>query len=93
MYEFNVPTWCVLGEPAVEKGVLLSITHQNFDEIGRWYAENIAKILNGAKPRELSQIFKEENHILINTEAARRINYEVPETILKIADKIYEKIE
>ncbi len=93
MYEFNVPTWCVLGEPAVEKGVLLSITHQNFDEIGRWYAENIAKILNGAKPRELSQIFKEENHILVNTEAARRIKYEIPETILKIADKIYEKIE
>jgi len=91
MYDFNVPTWGVLGEPAVEKGVLLSITHQNFDEIGRWYAENIAKIFNGAKPRELSQIFKEKNHILINTETARRIEYEIPETLLEIADKIYEK--
>ncbi|MCD6329229.1 MAG: hypothetical protein J7M10_02565, partial [Candidatus Cloacimonetes bacterium] len=57
MYDFHVPTWCVLREPAVEKGVLLSITHQNFDEIGLWYAQNIAKIFNGAKPRELSQIF------------------------------------
>ena len=91
MYDFNVPTWGVLGEPAVEKGVLLSITHQNFDEIGRWYAENIAKIFNGAKPRELSQIFKEKNHILINTETARRIEYEIPETLLEIADKIYKK--
>jgi len=91
MCDFNVPTWGVLGEPAVEKGVLLSITHQNFDEIGRWYAENIAKIFNGAKPRELSQIFKEENHILINTETARRIEYEIPETLLEIADKIYKK--
>jgi len=93
MYDFKVPTWCVLGELAVEKGVLLSITHQNFNEIGRWYAENIAKILNGAKPRELSQIFKEENHILINSEAARRIKYEISETLLGIADKIYDKVK
>ncbi|MBN2018342.1 MAG: hypothetical protein JW794_09480 [Candidatus Cloacimonetes bacterium] len=93
IFEFHVPTWCVLGEPAVKKGVLLSITHQNYDDLGLWYASNIAKILNGAKPRELSQIYEENNHIMINAETARRIKYKIPQTLYDIADKVYNTIE
>jgi len=41
------------------------------------------------------RFFKEESHILINKEAARRIKYEIPETLLGIANNagsIPEKI-
>lgn len=93
MFEFKVPTWCVLGEPAVEKGVLLSITHQDFNEMGLWYAQNIAKIFNGAVPQKLPQTFENKNHILINSETARRIGYRIPGSLLEIADKIYDDIK
>jgi ABC-type uncharacterized transport system substrate-binding protein len=93
MLEYKIPTWSQQGEPAVQRGVLLSITQQNFTESGRWYAQSIARIFNGTAPREIDQEFELPPYLLINLETARRIGFEIPPGLLTIADKTFETIE
>lgn len=93
MFTYKVATWSQQGEPAVRRGVLLSIAQQNFNEAGRWYAQAIARILNGTSPREIDQVFELPAYLLINLETARRIGFEVPPGLLVIADKTFETIE
>ena len=92
LFECRIPTWSTLGADTVKYGVLMSIAASGYQDIGLWYAENMAKIFNGAKPRDLNQVFEDPNVIAINLEAAKRIGYEPPESILDIADIVYDKI-
>ncbi len=93
MIQYKIPTWSQQGEPAVRRGVLLSISQQNFTEAGKWYAQSIATILNGTPPREMEQIFESPVYLLINLETARQIDFEVPPGLLAAADKTFETIE
>jgi len=92
LFEYDIPTWCTPGAHWVKYGVLMSIAAAGFHDMGLWYAENMAKIFNGAKPRDLNQVFEDPNVIAINLETANRIGYEPPESILDIADIIYDTI-
>ncbi|HEX38040.1 MAG TPA: hypothetical protein ENG70_04175 [Candidatus Cloacimonetes bacterium] len=93
LYEFNIPTWSSSGEIAVKRGVLMSVTHQNFKEVGKWYAKIIAQIFNGKQPRSIKPYLEKQMHILFNRETAKRIEFKIPEALLEIADKIYDTIE
>ncbi len=93
LFEYKIPTWSAFGDLAVRRGVLMSVTHQNFQEIGEWYATIIAKICNGIKPRSIKPFIEEKMHILFNRETARRISFKIPPALLDIADKIYDTIE
>ncbi|GAH20087.1 unnamed protein product, partial [marine sediment metagenome] len=92
LFECRIPTWSTLGADTVKYGVLMSIAASGYQDIGLWYAENMAKIFNGAKPRDLNQVFKDPNVIAINLKTAERIGYEPPESILDIADIVYDTI-
>lgn len=93
LFEYNIPTWSTKGLTHVKRGVLMSIAKENFDALGLFEAETIAKIFNGAAPGELEQMFKNTLKLAINLETARRIGYKPPKNILKVADIIYETIE
>ena len=93
MIKYKVPTWSQQGEPAVRRGVLLSIAQQNFTEVGRWYAQVIARIFNGTLPRDIDQVFELPAYLLINLEMARQIGFDVPPGLLAVADKTFETIE
>jgi hypothetical protein len=71
----------------------MSIAKKNFDYFSTYYGETIAKILNGARPRDLNQVFREPLKLSINIETARIIDYKVPNNVLKVADIVYDKIE
>ncbi|HWR38976.1 MAG TPA: ABC transporter substrate binding protein [Patescibacteria group bacterium] len=77
----------------VPHGVLMAVALADFEYIGAFDAENIARVLNGARPRSLNQIFISPPSIVLNLEAADRIRYVPPFPILLAADKIYLKIE
>ncbi len=83
----------VRGPTLVKRGVLMGIAREDYQPLGGFYAETMARIFNGSSPRDLTQIYEEPLKLAINLEAARILGYEVPPNIKKIADIIYSKID
>ena len=88
LYKNRILTFAADDPYVVEKGVLMSFEITSFEPIGRFQAENIARIFNGSKPRDLEQFFEEPKGIIINKNVAQRIGYEIPPGLLKAADDI-----
>lgn len=88
----RVPSFSMAGSEEVKSGFLMSISQAGFKYIGKFYAEVMAKILNGAKPRELGQVFEEPPKIAINLKTAELIGYDPPVDVLTAADEIYQEI-
>jgi ABC-type uncharacterized transport system substrate-binding protein len=88
----DIPTFSQSGSQEVKAGFLMSIAQAGFRYIGRFHAETIAKILNGAQPRRLDQVFEEPPKIAINLRTAEIIGYDPPVDVLGAADEIYQEI-
>lgn len=93
LFANDIPTFSMAGSDEVRHGVLLSIAQAGFKYVGDFHAKTIAKILNGATPRLLTQVFEEPPKIAINLKTAERIGFDPPVDILMAADEIYENIE
>ena len=91
--DYGIPTFSQEGSEEVKAGFLLSISMAGFKYVGEFYAQTIAKILNGAKPRDLDQVFEDPPKIAINLKTAEIINYDPPVDVLGAADEIYQEIE
>jgi ABC-type uncharacterized transport system substrate-binding protein len=91
--EKKVPTFSQAGSHEVACGALLSIAQAGFKYEGRFYAETIARIFNGAKPRQVTQLFEDPPKIAINLATAKTINWDAPMDALAAADEIYEGLE
>ncbi len=89
---YNIPTYSDMGSSHVKLGFLMSVSTAGHKYVGQFYAETFAKILNGAKPRELNQIFEDPPRIAINLKTAEIIGYDPPIGVLEMADEIYEEI-
>ena len=89
---YKIPTFSQLGTDEVKHGVLLSIARAGFKYIARFHAETIAKIFNGAKPRDLEQFFEDPPRIAINLKTARIIGYTPGVDILGSSDEVFESI-
>lgn len=92
LFDNNVPTWSPSGDEQVQRGILLSVARQGFDDIGLWLTDVIAQIFHGTKPRDIGQVFEMPTEIVINMEVARRIGFEPPPSLLEVADHVYEDI-
>ena len=74
-------------------GILASLSQAGFKYVGQFHAETFAKVFNGAKPRDLDQIFEEPKKISINLKTAVAIGYDPPVDVLGAADEIFQEIE
>ena len=92
-FKHKISTFSQRGSREVQYGALLSIARAGFKFIAGFHAETIAKIFNGAKPRDLEQVFEDPPRIAINLKTAEKIGYTPPVDILGAADEIYDKIE
>lgn len=88
----RIPTFSQEGSQEVQWGFLLSISHASYKYVGQFYAETIAKIFNGAKPRQLNQLFEDPPKIAINLKTAETIGYDPSVDVLGAADEIYQEI-
>jgi len=88
----KIPTFSQLGTEEVKHGVLLSIARAGFKYVARFHAETIARIFNGAKPRDLEQLFEDPPRIAINLKTARIIGYDPGVDILGSSDEVFESI-
>jgi ABC-type uncharacterized transport system substrate-binding protein len=89
----QIPTFSQSGSEEVKYGFLASISQAGFRYIGEYHSEIIAKILNGAKPRQLPQLFEEPPKVAINLKTAETIGFDPPVDILLAADEIFQEIE
>ncbi len=76
----------------VENGILMGAGRTDFKSDAKFYVETFAKILNGAKPRDLPQKFESPLMIVINLESAKKIGFRFPFDILAGASEIHETI-
>lgn len=93
IYAYNIPTFSQSGSKEVMYGSLFSIAQANFAEAALFHAEAIAKVFNGAKPRQLDMIFESPLKIAINLATAQKIGYDPPIEVLGAADEIFLTIE
>ncbi len=77
----------------VKNGILMGSGRSNFRLDAKFYTLTLAKILNGAKPRDLPQKFESPLDIVINMESAEKIGFRFPLDILAGAFEIYETIQ
>jgi ABC-type uncharacterized transport system substrate-binding protein len=89
LLKYKIPTFSMRGPEEVERGVLLSISRDNFLSVGKFHAKVMARIFNGARPRELNQIFLDPKTITLNINTAEAIGYIIPPAFLKVTDKIF----
>lgn len=88
----QIPTFSQSGSEEVKYGFLASISQAGFRYIGEYHSEVIAKILNGASPRKLPQLFEEPPKVAINLKTAETIGFDPPVDILLAADEIFQEI-
>lgn len=90
LFKNEVATFAMPGSEFVKHGALLSIAHAGFAYVGRFHAETIAKIFNGAKPGSLEQRWAAPSKIAINLKTAETIGFDPPFDVLVAADEIYD---
>lgn len=92
--ENKIATFSQFGSEEVKQGFLLSMSRKNgFKSAGRYFAALVAQIFNGAKPRELNQVFEEKQNFAINLKTAELIGFYLYADIIAAADEIYRHIE
>ncbi len=89
----RIPTFSQLGSKEVQQGFLFSISRPGFKPAGLFLSATIAQILNGAKPRQLKQLFEETPSIAINLKTAEIVGLYLYADILAAADTIYREIK
>jgi len=90
---FGVPTWSTRGSPLVQRGVLISLAKHDFTQAGGFHARTMAQILNGARPRDLEQIFQASFRLAINLKTAELIGYDPPPNLIRVTDDVFTAIE
>ncbi len=90
--EKHIPTFSQSGSSEVKYGFLLSLSQAGFKYVGEFHAQTIAKILHGAKPNQLGQLFEEPPKIAINLKTAEVIGFDPPIVLLGAADEIFHEI-
>jgi ABC-type uncharacterized transport system substrate-binding protein len=91
---YGVSTFSQTGGQEVRYGFLLSLTRvMGMEPEGIFLAENVGKIINGAKPRNLQQSFDGSFITMMNMKTAERIGLYVNADLIATADKLYWQIE
>lgn len=89
----RIPTFSQLGSKEVQQGFLFSISQPSFKPAGLFLSATIAQIFNGARPRQLKQLFEESPSIAINLKTAEIVGLYLYADILAAADTIYRDIK
>lgn len=86
----NIPSFSMNGSGEVKKGILLSLAQAGLSSVGLFQAKTIARVFNGATPRELNQIWVSPPKIALNLATAQAIGFDPPVNILLAADEVYQ---
>lgn len=88
----GIPSFSQSGPGEIKLGVLMSLAQTDFDDVGLFEANAVAKVLDGAKPRDVNQIFEGPLGLAINLKMAMLIGWNPPFEILAAVDEIHQQI-
>jgi ABC-type uncharacterized transport system substrate-binding protein len=91
--KYRLPSFALEGAIRVKQGALFSISMAGITRSGIYNAKKIARVLAGAKPRDLPQIFENIPSIAINLKTAQAIGYDINIGILAGSDEVYTEIK
>jgi ABC-type uncharacterized transport system substrate-binding protein len=86
------PSFSQTGPDDTRLGVLLSMGETDFINSGRFEAEALKKILNGATPRSINQLYLPPLTMALNLKMARLIGWTPPFEVLAAMDELYNKV-
>ena len=89
----KIPTFSQSGAGEVSYGVLASLSRAGYKFVGRFHAETIAKVFNGAQPNQLNQLYEEPPKIALNLKTAEIIGFDPPIVLLGATDELFEEIK
>jgi ABC-type uncharacterized transport system substrate-binding protein len=90
--KYKIPTFSQSGAREVSYGVLASLSRAGYKYVGRFHAETIAKVLNGARPNQLNQLYEEPPKIALNLKTAEIIGFDPPIVLMGATDEFFEEI-
>jgi len=94
LYRHGIVTFAMRSSEEVKHGVLMSLTTAATDSLGLFEAAVIARILNGASPRGLVQVFDDPTtRAALNMEVAKKVGYDPPDWVLEMVDEVYTEIQ
>ena len=88
-YEKNIPVYLMDDVSYVQKGALMLISANDMENVGRFVADTIARIFNGAQAGSLPCIYTSAPSIYVNYDIARRIHYPLTFEFLSVCDEIF----
>ncbi len=91
--EAGVPSFSQSGIEETKLGVLMSLAQSSFGSEGTFGAESVAKVMAGARPRDVGQVFESPLGLAINLKMAMLIGWNPPFGILAAVDAIYQDIK
>lgn len=89
----KIPTFSQSGAREVSNGVLASLSRAGYKYVGRFHAETIAKVFNGAQPNQLNQLYEEPPKIALNLKTAEVIGFDPPLVLLGATDEFFDEIK
>lgn len=91
LYEKEIPVYLMDDSSAVRAGGLMLISAYDLVNVGRFVADAIGQILNGAEAGGLPCVTTSAPAIYVNFDVAKSINYPLSFEFLSICDEIYTK--
>ncbi len=91
LFKYNIASFAQISANYVEQGLLMSISESSAN-VKKFHADTIAKILNGARPGDLKQVFESPNRIVLNLKNAEKIGFHVPDSAFDIADEVFTEL-
>ena len=88
-YEKGIPVYLLDDVEAVRSGALMLISASDLENVGRFVADAMGKILNGAEAGSLPCIYISAPSIYLNYRVARRIHYPLKFEFLAACDEIF----
>lgn len=88
-YKKNIPVYMMDDVETVKIGGLMLILASDLENVGRFIADAIGKILNGAEAGSLPCVYTSSPGIYMNYSVAKRIGYPVNFELLTVCDEIF----
>jgi len=85
--EYRIPSLSSVGSMVSEDGVLLGFVPKYY-ELGKIAAQKAILILNGRKPSDIPSSVLDHYNISVNMKTARKINIQIPMSVLVMANPI-----
>lgn len=89
LYARNIPVYVLDDVNNIYNGAMLIISAYDFENVGRFVADAITKILSGEEAGTLPCIYTSAPYIALNIDVAEKINYPLNFEFLAICDEIY----